>query len=51
MEDHEDEGDVRAICGVDDEKLTREAQLDLCKADVRKPLASAVRVVMAGNGV
>ena len=32
------------VCGVDDEKLTREAQLEFCEADVRKPLASAVRV-------
>ena len=39
------------VCGVDDEKLTREAQLEFCEADVRKPLASAVRVAKAGNGI
>ena len=38
------------ICGVDDEKLTREAQLEFCEADVRKLLASAVRIAKAGNG-
>ena len=32
------------VCGVDDEKLTREAQLEFCEADVRKRLASAVRL-------
>ena len=39
------------VCGVDDEKLTREARLEFCEADVRKPLASAVRVAKAGNGI
>ena len=38
-------------CGVDDEKLTREVRLEFCEADVRKPLASAVRVAKAGNGI
>ena len=39
------------VCGVEDEKLKREAQLEFCEADVRKPLASAVRVAKAGNGI
>ena len=39
------------VCGVDDEKLTREVRLEFCEADVRKPLASAVRVAKAGNGI
>ena len=34
---------------MDDEKFTREAQLEFCEADV--PLASAVRVAKAGNGI
>ena len=35
------EGEDRTcmVCGVDDEKLTREARLEFCEADVRKPLA------------
>ena len=47
------EGEDRTcmVCGVDDKKLTREAQLEFCEADVRKPLASAVRVAKAGNGI
>ena len=39
------------VCGVDDEKLTREAELQFCEADVRKPLASVVRVAKAENGI
>ena len=39
------------VCGVDDEKLTHEAQLEFCEADVRKPLASAVRLAKAENGI
>ena len=31
--------------------FTREAQLEFCEANVRKPLASAVRVAQAGNGI
>ena len=37
--------------GVDDEKLTCEAQLEFFETDVRNPLASAVRVANAGNGI
>jgi hypothetical protein len=39
------------VCGVDPKDLTREAQLEFCEADVRKPLVSAVRVAKAGNGM
>ena len=45
------EGPLCEICGVDGKSLTREAQLEFCEADVRKPLASAVRVAKAGNGM
>ena len=47
------EGEDRTcmVCGVDDEKLTREAQLEFCEVGVRKPLASAVRVAKTGNGI
>ena len=47
----ESEDHTCMVCGVDDEKLTREAQLEFCEADVRKPLASAVRVAKSGNGI
>jgi len=39
------------IHGVNSKNLTREAQLEFCEADVRKPLVSAVRVAKAGNGI
>ena len=49
-EDENQEGS-RVICGVDGKDFTREAQLEFCEADVRKPLVSAVRVAKAGNGM
>ena len=39
------------VGAVHGQSLTREAQLDFSEADVRKPLASAVRVAKAGNGI
>ena len=47
----ESEDRTSMVCAVDDEKLTREVQLEFCEADVRNPLASAVRVAKAGNGI
>ena len=48
---HESEDRTCMVGGADDEKLTREAQLKSCEADVRKPLASAVRVAKAINNI
>ena len=48
---HESEDRTCMVGGADDEKLTREAQLKFCEADVRKPLASAVRVAKAINNI
>ena len=43
---------ITDICAVESaEKLTRESGLEFNVADVKKPLASAVRVVQAGNRV
>ena len=39
------------VYGVDDEKLTHEAQFEFFEADLRKPLAFAVRVAKVGNGI
>ena len=39
------------ICQVDGRAMTREARMDFNEADVRAPLASAMRVARAGNGI
>ena len=42
---------AKTACAWYVEKLTREAQLEFCEANVRKPLASTVRVAKPGNGI